>query len=163
MNVKGFRFFNRLIKITPSCIRKWFYVKNGLKIGNGTIFSSDCMIDNPNNIYIGEKSYINRFCQFHTGMSEESIISIGSRTWIGCNVSFIGITHKKGDSFKRAGKNVYGSISIGDGSWIGANSIIRPNVKIGNGVIIGAGSVVIENCKDDYLYAGNPAKMIKKL
>lgn len=163
MNIRLFRFFNRLVKATPSCIRKWFYIKNGLKIGNGTTFSSDCMIDNPNNINIGEESYINRFCQFHTGMSENATICIGSRTWIGCNVSFICITHEKGDSFKRAGKNLYGSINIGNGSWIGANSIILPNVKIGNGVIIGAGSIVTRNCKDNCLYAGNPVKMIKKL
>lgn len=38
-----------------------------------------------------------------------------------------------------------------------------PGVNIGKGCVIAAGSVVIENCEDNWLYAGIPAKKIKFL
>lgn len=50
---------------------------------------------------------------------------------------------------------------IGDGSWIGANCVIRQGVHIGKGAVIGAGSVVLKNVPDGEIWAGNPAKMIK--
>ena len=63
----------------------------------------------------------------------------------------------------RAGKTIYKPIFIGNGCWIGANSIILPGVTIGDGCIIGAGSVVNKDCDSNCLYAGNPAKKIKTL
>ncbi len=45
--------------------------------------------------------------------------------------------------------------------WIGAGSIILPNVrKIGKGAIIGAGSVVTKEVTPYSIVAGNPAKII---
>ena len=54
------------------------------------------------------------------------------------------------------------SLSIGHDVWIGANTIILPNVKfIGNGAIIGAGSIVTKNIPDFAIVVGNPAKIKK--
>lgn len=53
-----------------------------------------------------------------------------------------------------------GRVSIGDNVFIGADSVILPNVKIGNNVIIGAGSIVTKDILSDTVYAGNPAKFI---
>jgi maltose O-acetyltransferase len=53
-----------------------------------------------------------------------------------------------------------GLVKIGDNVFIGAGSIILPNVKIGNNVIIGAGSIVTKDVPDNSLVAGNPAKVI---
>ena len=44
---------------------------------------------------------------------------------------------------------------------IGSNSTILP-VKIESETVIGAGSVVTKNCLKKKIYAGNPAKLIKK-
>ena len=53
---------------------------------------------------------------------------------------------------------------IGDNAWIGIRAIILPNcIKIGEGSIIGAGSVVTKNVLPYTIVAGNPAKIIKEL
>jgi len=53
-----------------------------------------------------------------------------------------------------------GLVEIGNNVFIGAGSIILPNVKIGNDVIIGAGSIVTKSIPDNSLVVGNPAKVI---
>lgn len=53
-----------------------------------------------------------------------------------------------------------GRVSIGNNVFVGANSIILPNVKIGDNVIIGAGSVVTKDVEDNFVVGGNPAKFI---
>ena len=54
-----------------------------------------------------------------------------------------------------------GRVEIGNNVFVGADSIILPNVKIGNNVIIGAGSVVCKDIPDNCVAAGNPCKPIK--
>jgi len=56
-----------------------------------------------------------------------------------------------------------GHVKLGNNVFIGANSIILPNVVIGSNVIIGAGSVVTSSIPDNCVYAGNPAKFIRSI
>lgn len=72
-------------------------------------------------------------------------------------------THKIANSNRRAGESQFLPINIGDGCWIGAGSTILGGVTIGKGTIIGAGSVVNKDCEANSLYAGVPAKFIKRL
>ena len=53
-----------------------------------------------------------------------------------------------------------GRVNIGNNVFIGASTIVLPNVTIGDNVIIGAGAVVTKNLESDGVYAGNPAKRI---
>lgn len=54
-------------------------------------------------------------------------------------------------------------ISIGDDCFIGAGTMILKGVQIGNNVVVGANSVVTKNLESNAIYAGNPAKMIRKI
>ena len=54
-------------------------------------------------------------------------------------------------------------ITIGDDVFVGANSIILKGVTIGDRAIIGAGSVVSKDIPADEIWAGNPAKFIRKI
>lgn len=54
-------------------------------------------------------------------------------------------------------------VYILEGAFIGACSIILKGVTIGKHSIIGAGSVVTHNVPDNEIWAGNPAKFIRKI
>lgn len=53
-----------------------------------------------------------------------------------------------------------GVVEIGDHCFIGAGSIILPNVRIGDWSIVGAGSVVTKDIPPHCVAAGNPARVI---
>ena len=53
-----------------------------------------------------------------------------------------------------------GRVNIGNNVFIGAESVVLPNVTIGDSVVIGANSTVTKDIPSNSVYAGNPAKFI---
>lgn len=53
-----------------------------------------------------------------------------------------------------------GRVNIGNNVFIGAESVVLPNVTIGDNVVIGANSTVTKDIPSNSVYAGNPAKFI---
>ena len=51
---------------------------------------------------------------------------------------------------------------IGSDVWIGNNVLIKSGVHIADGAIIGMGSVVTKNVSAYEIWAGNPAKLLRK-
>lgn len=51
---------------------------------------------------------------------------------------------------------------IGHDVWIGNNCLIKSGVEIGDGAIIGMGSVLTKDVGNYEIWAGNPAKFIRK-
>lgn len=107
----------------------------------------------------GGGTFVNYKCWFDLGAD----IVIGNKCNIAMNVTFMNSDHDLADSERRAGKYRPKPITVGDGCWIGANSLIMPGVTIGSGVVIAAGSVVTKDCEKDCLYGGIPARKIKEL
>lgn len=86
-------------------------------------------------------------------------IHFGSNIELGPGVSIVSSNHKK-NNFKKHTKNK--PIVLGNNIWIGANSVLLPEVEIGNNVIIGAGSTVSKNIPPNSIAVGNPCKVISK-
>jgi acetyltransferase EpsM len=53
-----------------------------------------------------------------------------------------------------------GNVTIGERSFVGANSVVKQGINIGKDVIIGAGSVIITNIPDGKKVVGNPGRII---
>jgi galactoside O-acetyltransferase len=53
-------------------------------------------------------------------------------------------------------------VLVGDDVWIGAGSVILSGVTIGDHTIVAAGSVVSRDLEESMIYAGSPAKRIKR-
>ncbi|NQX70102.1 methyltransferase domain-containing protein [Paenibacillus alba] len=52
-------------------------------------------------------------------------------------------------------------VSIGEGSWLGINSVIVGNVRVGKGCVIAANTFVNKDIPDYSVAVGNPARVIK--
>jgi len=97
-------------------------------------------------------------------------ISIEDNVRIGGGVVIYDTDFHSLDSIERTGQgdslteNVKTApVAIREGSFIGAHSIILKGVSIGKNSIVGAGSVVSRSIPDGEIWAGNPAKLIRKI
>ncbi len=53
-------------------------------------------------------------------------------------------------------------VNISEGVHVGLNATVRENVSIGKYSALGMGSVLLKNIPDNEIWAGNPAKFIRK-
>lgn len=103
------------------------------------------------NTYIGEDVNFDTY--------RPSLITIGRHVHItrGCIILTHYIdTHAPTTTYR------CGPVVIEDECFIGVNTIICNSVHIGRNSFIGAGSVVTKDIPDNEIWAGNPAKFIRK-
>lgn len=131
------------------------------QLGDKTWLSANCRIEADNGeIVIGQNNFFNTNCQV---VSLGKII-IGNNNLFGPNVIAVDHNHKFDElsiPICRQGYTI-APIHIGDGNWFGANVVITAGVQIGNHIVVGANSVVIKDLKCPGVYAGAPARLIKK-
>ena len=141
-------FMAELIQYVPTSlgrmIRRFYYRMFLVNVGRGTSFHvgsivTDRMTEIGNNSRIGPGNTI-------------GLVKIGNDVLLAQNVHVLSGRHQhtKGNKLKR--------VVIGDGVWVGANSVIMSD--LGKESIVGAGSVVVKPVKDNEKVAGNPARMI---
>jgi acetyltransferase-like isoleucine patch superfamily enzyme len=110
---------------------------------------------------IGKGCYVGFNVAFDTNYP--SLIHIGDRVTISHGVSIFTHTASPVTSRLAAVYHSTAPVTIDDGAWISANSVIVPGVRIGSDCMIGAGAVVTRNTDPESLYAGNPARLIKRI
>ncbi|CAG8256350.1 unnamed protein product [Penicillium salamii] len=118
-------------------------------------------IDYGTNIKVGSNVFINFNCTF----LDTCLVSIGSRTLIGPNVSFFSGTHPTDPDLRNGtnGPEMGKPITIGSDCWIGGNATILPGVTIGDGCTVGAASMVTKDVPAYHVVAGNPARILRKV
>lgn len=67
------------------------------------------------------------------------------------------------DRESRIGNIASAPVEIGPSAFIGAHTLILKGVTIGEGAVIGAGSVVTKNVPPLEIWAGRPARFLRKL
>lgn len=55
-----------------------------------------------------------------------------------------------------------GTVSVGEGTWIGSGATVIHNITIGKWCVIGAGTVITKDVPDFSVVVGNPGRIIKK-
>ena len=71
--------------------------------------------------------------------------------------------HPVDSGLRRQGLEFALPITIEDGVWIGGHAVIAPGVRIGRNSVIGAGSVVTKSITEKGVWAGNPARLLRRL
>ena len=107
--------------------------------------------------FADEHGFVSTGCLFDTMYPQN--IHVGRGVHITANVTIL--THYL-DISRNGVLWRSGHVYIGDRTFIGTGTIISKDVRIGNNVIIGAGSVVTKDVPDNEIWAGNPARFIKK-
>lgn len=79
------------------------------------------------------------------------------------NVMVLTGSHDLAGPAKRAGELTKEPVTIEEGAWVGAGSIILPGVTIGRGAVVAAGSLVMKNVATNTVVMGNPARVVKRL
>ena len=112
---------------------------------------------------IGGNAYIAEGLTISENLEDIDNLIIGNRVAIGPNVTLLTSSYPNYSHIRPYVKTHRGRILIEDDAWIGAGSIIMPNIIIGKGAVVGAGSVVTKNVDPYNIVAGVPAKTIKKV
>ncbi len=106
------------------------------------------------NTRIGDDSKI----QSHTFICE--YVTVGKRCFIGHGVMFANDMFRDGKPNPE--RSSWGRIAIGDDVSIGSGATILA-VSVCAGAVIGAGSVVTHSIVEKGVYAGNPARLLRRL
>lgn len=124
----------------------------------------DCTLDD--NVFVGPFVEI----QGHTRIGRDSkiqshtficeYVTIGERCFIGHGVMFANDMFRDGKP--NADRESWGRIVLGNDVSIGSGATILA-VSICDGVVIGAGSVVTRSITEKGVWAGNPAKLLRRL
>lgn len=142
---KGYDSFRNKYNISKSFL---FNGSNILFYGNGLINCGD-------NSYIGSFSTIQSY--------NDCVVTIGRNCSISHNVRIYTVSNVADQDFllnsEKSKKS--GNVVIGNGVWIGANVFINQGIEIGDNVVVGANSVVTKSLKENGIYGGVPAKLLK--
>lgn len=142
---------------TPQEVRNILSKITGNKIDDSIQVLTPFNTDFGANIKLGKEVFINKACMF----VDLGGITLEDNVLIGPEVKILSVNHPL-DPINRRGV-ILKSVKIKCNAWIGAGAIICPGVTIGENSVIGAGSVVTKDVPDNSVYAGVPAKFIKKI
>lgn len=140
------------------------------------LFGERVVLVQPVNIYdciLGDDVFVGPFVEIQKGVIIGNgtkiqshsficeLVTIGKNCTIAHGVMFINDPYKIGRP-ARGDRNQWLPTVVGNQVTIGSNATILP-VTICDNVVIGAGSVVTRNIDSPGIYAGNPARLLRKI
>lgn len=111
------------------------------------------------NIEVGENFFLNAGCVILDGAK----VSFGDNVFVAPHCGFYTAGHPLDVARRNQGLEYARPITVGDNVWIGAEVCVLPGVSIGEGSVIGAGSVVTKDIPAHVLAFGNPCRVIREL
>jgi UDP-3-O-[3-hydroxymyristoyl] glucosamine N-acyltransferase len=131
-------------------IWQFVVVLPGAQIGSDCNINALCLIEND--VMVGNRVTVKSGVQLWDG------VRLGDDVFVCPNVTFTN------DKYPRSKHRppVFAVTEVKHGASIGANSTILCGVTIGEGALIGAGSVVTRNVPAGEVWAGNPARRMRR-
>nr|WP_067063061.1 WcaF family extracellular polysaccharide biosynthesis acetyltransferase [Mucilaginibacter sp. L294] len=126
----------------------------GAQVGKGVVIKPGVNIKYPwhlkvgNNAWIGERVWIDNLV----------LITIGSNVCISQGAILqTGSHHYKKTTFDL----ITGSITLGDGVWIGCGAIVNQGITAASHSVLTSGSVAGKDLEPYFIYQGNPAVKVR--
>ena len=126
----------------------------GAKVGKGLVIKPHVSIKYPwklsigDNVWIGEGAWIDNLAQ--VTLKDNSCISQGAMLLCGNH------------NYKRTSFDlIVGEITLDEGAWVGAQTVVCPGVKLGSHSLLAVGSVATVNLEPYSIYQGNPAVKVR--
>jgi virginiamycin A acetyltransferase len=153
-------------KINPTCEINSFHVSRESRLGKNLKIRRNVQISRR--VSIGDNTRVNANTIIQTG-------DIGRYCSIGYNCVIGGPNHPLSE-FTTSNAIILDKQTedlfafdpyaqppiIGHDVWIASKVVVLQGVRIGNGAVIGAGSIVTKDVEAGWIYAGVPAKKIRK-
>ena len=156
---------NFLLWILPPSRLFWFrkllLTCGGIRVGERVSICGRGWVYGRGVLCFGDRTWASPGVIFYT--HPDAPISVGHDCDIGPGVEFIPGSHDIGSRLRRAGSGWARPITVGNGCWIGAKSIILGGVHLGDGCIVAAGSVVTKDVLSNSMVAGVPARTKRQL
>lgn len=130
----------------------------------------------PSNVYgctLGDDCFVGPFVEIQKGVVIGArtkvqshaficeLVAIGDDCFVGHGVMFVNDLFRIGGP-ARGRRELWASTSIGDRVSIGSNATLLP-VRVCDDVVIGAGAVVSRDITEPGIYAGNPARLLRRV
>lgn len=143
-------------KLNPlSSIRRALLKMFGSNIGLNVVIKPGVQVKYPWHLSVGSNTWIGE----NVWIDNLGPVNIGSNVCISQGAYLCTGNHDWSDP---AFGLIVKPISVGDGVWVGAKSVICPGVNLGRCAVTFAGSVVTKDVPGFEIHAGNPAQFIRR-
>jgi putative colanic acid biosynthesis acetyltransferase WcaF len=126
----------------------------GAKIGKGLVIKNDVTVKFPWKLEIGDYCWIGE----NVWIDNLDFVKIGSNVCISQGAMLLTGNH---DYSLHDMPYRNAPITLADGSWIGAQTVVCPGVTAGENAILTAGSVTTKSMEANGIYQGNPAVFVR--
>jgi len=133
-------------------LRLYLYRRIGMKIGTGCVIRRGVYLGSPNELELGDGSFVGRASLYCTGG-----VKIGRNVNVSDGAVIITAKHDVNSPQFEA---KYEPIRIEDWAWIATNAIVLAGVTVGEAAVVAAGAVVTKDVAPYTVVGGNPAKVI---
>jgi putative colanic acid biosynthesis acetyltransferase WcaF len=127
----------------------------GARIGHGVVIKPAVIVKYPWHLVVGDHCWIGE----HAWIDNLTTVRISSNVCVSQGAYLCTGNHDWSDP---AFGLLVASIELDEGSWAGAKCVLTPGSHLGKGAIASAGSVIIGSIPDFEIYAGNPARFVRR-
>ena len=146
-------FINNYLPI-PVSLKTWVLRLFGARLGQGVMIKPGVNIKYPwllsvgNHVWIGEQVWIDSL----------ALVTIGDHVCLSQGAMLLTGNHNyQSPTFDLITK----PITLENGSWVGAKSLVCPGVTVQSHAVLAAGSVATRSLEPYMIYQGNPAVAVR--